>query len=441
MRKYNLAIILLVNVVTFWSCDDFLDQEPVDSISGESAITDLQSAQAAVDGLYNRLNGFYSGYVLLRQLGSMSDEQNGSDPGQFSFNTVDPISPAARIAWDGNWSVIFNTNNIINKIPEVSGLSVEQKNKFIGEAKFVKSLQYLLLVQFFGDVPWQDDTDIRILRGLPRTPVAEIYSNMTRDLTEAEQWLPDSYETAGGSRARIISGAATALLARIHLYQDNWEEAEKKATEIIENLLFSLSPEYQNAFEENSEESILEYVFIEDTGNTIAGVFLPSSLGGFNEVIPTTKIIDAFESVDPRKDVIISSENGDYYVSKYKKLGTNQEVKILRLAEMYLIRAEARAWQGNISGAAEDLNVIRNRAGLGNTTATDKASLLSAIEQERFLELSFEGHRWIDLVRTGRVEQVMSAFNPSTWQSRAKLLPIPQSELETNPNLTQNPGY
>lgn len=441
MKRYNLILISLLIVSTFWSCDDFLDEEPVDSITGEFAITDLQSAQAAIDGLYDQLNSFYSDNVMLERLSSMCDEQNERDPGQLSFNTLDPTSPEVMIAWDGNWGVIFSANNIINKLLEISSLSTEQKNKFIAEARFVKSLEYLLLMQFFGEVPWQNSTDFRVLKDLSRTPVVEIYDNIIRDLKHAEQWLPDSYDAVGGSRARIIKPAATALLARIYLYQDNWVEAEKKATEIIENPLFSLLPEYQNVFKDNSEESILEHVILEEQGNTIAEVFLPSSLGGFNAIIPTRKIIDAFENEDLRKDLIINSEDNDFFVSKYKELGTNQEIKILRLAEMYLIRAEARVQQGDLSGSSEDLNVIRARAGLEKTIANDKTSLLSAIEQERFIELSFEGHRWIDLVRTGRVDEVMSSFNPSTWQSRARLLPIPITEIELNPNLTQNPGY
>jgi len=161
------------------------------------------------------------------------------------------------------------------------------------------------------------------------------------------------------------------------------------------------------------------------------------------------QLVNAFESGDKRKSSWTASlvYNGTtyYYPYKYKSIvqGANTEYyTLLRLAEQYLIRAEARARQNNISGSQADLSVVRNRAGLPNTTAGDEASLLLAIERERRVELNCEwGHRWLDLKRTNRVDAVIGAIKPATWKPTAALYPIPVGQISLNPNLTQNAGY
>ena len=441
MKRYILYLSTPLFISMFMGCEDFLDKEPVDSIADQSAIVDLKSAQAAVDGLYNTFNGYYAGELLLGTLSNMSDEQNGVNGDDiWTLNSVDPTMSGS--VWAANWTTITHANHIINKVPETGGLSVEQKNKFVSEAKFIRALEYLLAIQFFGDYPWVESTDHREVQNLPRTPLSEIYDYIINDLLEAEKGLPLNYSDAGGIRARVIKPTATALLARIFLYRRNWKKAEEKATEVINNPLYELVPDYQNVFADNSQESILEFIHVDGTGSSPARTFLTPSLGGSYLYIPTNKIINVFESGDSRKDAFVKTDvDGLLYISKYQQLGTNQETKIMRLAELYLTRAEALAQQGNITDAAEDLNIIRSRAGLNNTTASDQSSILTAIYQERFIELCFEGHRWIDLTRTEMVDEVMSAFNPSGWDSKDKLLPIPQSEIDFNANLSQNPGY
>ncbi len=441
MKRYRYIFYFLISLI-FLGCEDYLNKVPVDSIVDQNAITDLKSAQAAMDGLYNTLNGFYRGENLLRNFANLSDEQKDVEGiNQYTLNSVDPNG----INWSISWQVINRANHILEKVPGVESIPSGDKDKFIAEAKFLRALEYLLLAQFFGDVPWVETTDYRVVQNLSRTPVAEVMSNVIRDLEEAEPGLPASYDDVGGDRFRITRGAATALLARAYLYQQNWPESETKASEVINNSSYRLAVDYGDVFADNSSEGILEYFHqnLSSMGATFAEGFLPESKGGFYANVYTDKMANAFEHGDVRKDYSISVDGeGLPYVSKYRNTGANHEVKILRLAEMYLIRAEARAQQGDIPGAAEDLNIIRNRAGLPNTTtAGDKASMLLAIEQERFVELCFEGHRWIDIVRTGRANDIMSAFNPVGWDPTDVLLPIPQSEIDKNPNLTQNPGY
>ena len=435
MKQYKLIIAILI-WLPITACEDFLDKEPVDSITDQSAIKDLNTAKAALFGLYNL---FYSDP---RGNGSLSDEQNEAIPGALSTNTLLPEDAGS---WRGLYEPIHTANNIIQKVPLVNTIPIEQKAQIIAEAKCIRALNYLIMMQFYGDIPWTESTDYRVNERLSRTPMTEIYANIISDVLEAEQTLPLEYASNDETRTRFTKGAATALLSRIYLYNGNWAEAQAKSTDVINNPLYQLQGDYQTVFTKNSPESILELWSDIETHVGPARSYLPVSLGGFHSVFPTNKIENAFEDGDLRKEVVLgTSLEGLLYINKYKDAGLTgdfQEIKVFRLAEIYLIRAEARAKQNDLTGAVQDLNIIRNRAGLLNHMSTDQISVLLAIEQERFVELCFEGHRWIDLVRTARVDEVMAAFNPTTWLPRASLLPIPQIEIDRNPNLAQNPGY
>lgn len=436
MKKYKLFISVFL-LLTLLGCEDFLDKEPVDSITDQTAITNLEGAQAALDALYN----IFGGGVIPPAMDDAINGNPGDDP--FTLHAVQPEDVGS--AWNISGQSIHRANNIIQKVPGLSTLTDSQKRQFISEAKFIKAFTYLNAIYMWGDFPWIEEIDYRIVQNLPRTPVEEIFTNLTSDLIEAKQQLPESYNESGETRTRITKGAATALLARTYLYQGEWPQAEEQATEVINNSLYELT-EYQNIFIKNSPESILELWSDPFTHSGGGVTYFPPSLGGQYALIPTEKIINAFEVGDLRKNVALNTDDqGLPYIFKFRdvdRTGNFQERKIIRLAELYLIRAEARAKQQNLSGAADDINIIRSRAGLSPITASDQPSLLAAIEQERFVELCFEtGHRWIDLARTGRIDEVMEAFSPQTWDATDKLLPIPQAEIDLNPNLTQNPGY
>lgn len=441
MKTIKFLYIPLLIVCTT-GCNDFLDENPVDSIIDEIAITDVESAEATIAALY----ALYPGRPITT-LANMSDEQNDfPGDGEFSLNVVESTTQGMIGVWNPNWEVIYRANNIIQEIPRVENLTAEQKDQFVAEAKTIRALQYLVhLIPFWGDVPWTESTDIEVLRKLSRTPEDQVLSNIIADLSEAELNLPEEYDTQTKTRTRIIRGSAKAILARAFLYQENWQQAEIKATEVINNPLYELQVDYENVFVPNSQESIFELWSDQFINQGVGQSFFPESLGGGYASVPTSNIEDAFEPGDIRKATALNRDENDLpYIFKYRDVtqsGELQEKKEIRLAEMYLIRAEARAQQNKIAEAQEDLNTIRNRAGLDNTTANDQSTLLLAIEQERFVELAFEGHRWADLVRTGRVDQVMGQFNPN-WNPRAKLLPLPQEEVDLNPNLLpQNPGY
>ena len=237
------------------------------------------------------------------------------------------------------------------------------------------------------------------------------------------------------------------MLARVYLYNGQWSLAEMEATKVInQSGLYSIVPDPNNVFLANSNEAILQFYTNEQGYTLFALNVVPTGNAEPNYTLnPILK--NAFEPGDIRKSKWIDSTNylGIVYTYPYKyksKIADNSEFDmVLRLAEQYLIRAEARAQENDISGAAQDLNVIRTRAGLPGTTATDKASLLLAIERERQVELFCEyGHRWLDLKRTNRATAVLGAEKPG-WKSTDVLYPIPLSAISTNPKLSQNPGY
>jgi hypothetical protein len=237
----------------------------------------------------------------------------------------------------------------------------------------------------------------------------------------------------------------------VYLYQKNWEKAEANATEIIDAGIYSLEPDLNNVFLSGSNETIWQLSSVFPGAETWEGYFfLPVAPGLMPSYVITDHLLNAFENGDKRKEDWLNKNtvNGNDYYYPYKyKLGYDgltvplEGYVVFRLSEQYLIRAEARAQQNNFSGAITDLNLIRNRAGLQDTTFTDQASLLSAIQHERQVELFCEwGNRWFDLKRTGTATEVLSLIKPG-FQANDTLYPIPQTELNSNPFLTQNPGY
>ncbi len=273
-------------------------------------------------------------------------------------------------------------------------------------------------------------------------------------MKDAENLLPDDYLITVHERIRPNKWAAKALLARVYLYTGNNSEAEARATEVINNnALFSILDDLNAVFLKNSQESIWQlqvlnvYPFATGDGNR----FVPYDANNSPQFYLAAELVNAFDSADKRKE--LWTQNYDFsgtvyfYPFKYKvKESTPDNVTeyytVLRFAEQYLIRAEARTALNNLPGAIEDLNVLRRRAGLTDLpTSLTQEQTFAAVMQERRVELFAEwGHRWLDLKRTGQADAVLSAVK-SQWQSTAKLYPIPLSELKVNHNLVQNPGY
>ena len=242
-------------------------------------------------------------------------------------------------------------------------------------------------------------------------------------------------------------------MSRVYLYVGDWQNAEESASEVIINSNYNLASDLNEVFLLNSSETIWQLWSVFSGGgiNTFDGELLIFSATPTNVAL-RDDLLNSFETGDERgANWVGSFSDGTdtwYYPFKYKVQDGNQGVPItealsmLRLAEQFLIRAEARAQQGNVTGSQDDLNMIRNRAGLTNTTSNDQTSLLAAIEQERRVELFAENsHRWLDLKRTGRTDAVLGVVKPN-WQNTDVLYPLPRADFDKNSNLRpQNPGY
>jgi hypothetical protein len=356
-----------------------------------------------------------------------------------------------------------------------SDLSPAIVNQITGEAKFIRAFWHFYLTNEYGDIPLVLTPQYNLNSQLGRTPRAQVFRQVANDLLDAENLLNENYVDATDTavsmeRVRPNKAVAAAMLARTYLYMGNYDSAELQATNVINNPRYSLIQPLtptNYVFTKNSSEAIWQLstpLPAANNGATPDGnsFILTSSP---TNVAMSTILKNSFEQGDQRAVIWIDSFKTNtvpqvtyYFPYKYKVNSKSpaapsipEYVMVLRLAEQYLIRAEARAQENNLTGSASDLNIIRNRAGLANiadSIASTKSSMLNAILHERQVEFFAEwGHRWFDLNRIGAVDSVMG--NPvdichskgGTWSGNSKLYPILPTELAVDPNLTQNPGY
>ena len=458
-RNYILKTLYLAAICVFISsCEEFVKIDPprTDLIKATVFEGDATTIAAMTDIYYQMsTTGFASGNaVSVSFLASLSSDETINyfksgvigEAQQFNDNKLAATNSELNTnLWILPYTCIYRANAILEGLASSNGVSENLKNQCEGEAKFIRAFCHFYLVNLFGDVPLVTTTDYRVNSNLGRAKTDDVYKQIIQDLTDAQGLLTDDFSFSKGERVRANKGAATALLARACLYHSDWVNAEAQATTMINDSgLYSLLSDLTTVFVKNNAEAILQFsnVYYPNDLFTFYGFTAPP----FNCAL-RSQFVDSFESGDNRRLNWIGSVTGDstyYFPTKYHSFVSEAEYStVLRLAEQYLIRAEARAQQNNIAGAQADINAIRNRAGLGNTAAGDQASLLTAIAQERKAELFTEwGHRWLDLKRTGQVDMVLSPLK-SGWKSTAALYPIPQDQLLNDPAMTgaQNSGY
>lgn len=447
-KKITLLFIIML-VLTVTSCKKTLEINPSGStLLTASVFTDSVTVQSTLAGLY--INSLYRVNTSIYP-GFSADELNyvGTSFDPFINNSLLSTEAALNTIWANAYANIYNANIIIGNIPGSKNLSIKFQNQALAEARFMRAYTYFYLINLYGDVPLVLTTNVQNNSTMPRTPVADVYAQIIADLKFAQGVLPADYSISGGTRTRANKWIATAMLAKSYLYTNAWADAEAQATTIIGNTaLFSLPSDLTKVFTPTSTEAIWQFYNDASGYTNYANTVLPNATTKIPTYVLTPSLVNAFEAGDARKAAWTTAlvYNGTTYTypAKYKSItAVNAEYFTpLRLAEIYLIRAEARAQQNNISGAQADVSVIRNRAGLANTIAADKTSLLLAVEQERRIELNCEsGNRWFDLKRTGRVNAVIGALKPALWKPTAALYPIPAAQISANPNLKQNPGY
>jgi hypothetical protein len=449
----NLCLLLLLFGMV--SCEKLDVDTPDHLLTGELLFQDPNAVEAALVGIYASLRDKVlltgSSQGLSNLLGNYTDELDyystfGLPEEQFYLNTLAANDRLVTELWNKSYNQIYAANAILEGVEGSPYFTTEEQAMFKGEALFVRGMIHFYLLNLYGDIPYITTTNYLENKRASRQPTAEVYALVIADLMQAKELLPEMDNT--GEHLRPTTHTAIALLSRIYLYMEKWEEAEQFATEVIGNNGWESNIE--NVFLKTSASTLWQFSPDETRKNTLeAQTFLvfaapPSTLA------LSDNLAAAFEPADLRKEHWVGEVSDGtktwYFPYKYKLgFGTNSSEEysiVLRMAEQYLIRAEARVRKGDIMGAKDDINKIRTRAGLGNTTATSQSELLAAILQERRIELFTEhGHRFFDLKRNNQLDAVLGLIKPG-WNTTDALLPIPADELLTNPNLQpQNPGY
>jgi len=459
-KKYVIILIGFLVTVTMFSCKKYLNIDPPRTgLTRETVFNSNATANAAMLDIYydmSQIGSFAGGGPFsISFWGSLlSDEQINyyiSTPTltaefqQFNDNALQANNSNILSLWTSLYKCIYKSNAVLEGLSSSSNVTQLFKTQLEGEAKFIRAFCHFYLVNLWGDVPLALTTDYKTNQNISRTETTKVYEQIVLDLKDAQNLLTDAYSFSNNERVRANKGAATALLARVYLYMSDWTNAEMQSSILINNTSqYNLLTNMTNVFHTTSSEIIWQ----------LWSQLAPNDRGTFRVVSTPaygalrSQLATSFDASDSRKTTWVNLNSSGYYnARKYNFSQSNpptQYSTVMRLAEQYLIRAEARTKLGKVTGsnsAEMDINAIRNRAGLANTTANTQVDMLLAIEQERRWELFTEwGHRWFDLVRTGKANTILNPLK-SKWTVTDIRLPIPESEIFNNSELTQNPGY
>lgn len=455
LKTFSGALLLLLMC---GACERFLEVDtPQSQVVGESVFNEANLANSAIGGVYIdiRENVLRSSRCA-QPLGLYSDElqivggvQNPSiDP--YYYNTISPLTTYVYF-WENTYATIYKVNAIIEGVSNSEKLDKNTVDQLKGEALFLRALLHFNLMNLYGKVPYITTTSYAVNKAVSRMPEEEVFKNVFTDLEEAKKLLKEAYPTE--ERTRANKYVVSAFLSRVHLYAGNWEAAEKESSLLINNELYKMEKEdISKLFLKASTSAILQLQPYPTLNASEGSTFYSTSENiDHKTVFLSDQLMQAFEPGDGRlsKWTTVRTRVGKtvYMPCKYRETWTtspdSKEYSIVfRIEEQFLIRAEARAHLNKMEEAQEDLNVIRNRAGLGNTTAANLPDLLTAILQERNVEFFTEmGHRWFDIKRMKQAEHILKPLKPA-WDSAYLRFPIAEAEILSNVNLLpQNPGY
>ncbi|MFL1012595.1 RagB/SusD family nutrient uptake outer membrane protein [Flavisericum labens] len=451
------TLMAIIMATAFWACSEFVEVDPPkNTLVSETVFENPATVESALANLYLDLRdqSMVSGRNGLSSLmGLYSDELDyflsNTDYSQFYGNVLTPSNSIVTDWWSRAYNIIYAANDIIQGVDGSDALTQDERDGFKGQALFVRAYMHSMLVELFGDIPYVTTTGYVANGSAARMSVSTVHGHIIKDLNLAIALLDADDPT--GSRVVPNRDTAKALLARIHLYAEDWEQAASTATGLLTD--YGLEPDITKVFLKESPETLWQFRpnGISDMNTYEGSTFIINAIPGQTMAL-TDALLAAFEPGDQRFVHWVGSHTSDdglttlYYAHKYKKTfrddASTEHSIVFRLSEQYLIRAEARAHLENITGAQDDLNAIRHRAGLGDTSADTQSTLLKAILRERQTELFTEhGQRWFDLKRTGLASDVLAPIK-ANWQPTDILLPLPEDEISNNPNLRpQNPGY
>ena len=443
------------------SCDDLLEVDsPTSSLVTEQVFTSKDGIEAARVGLYvnNWLcsSVYYTYMPLYYSMFSDELKYRLTSYAEYYENTYTSQTSMMATIWQRLYKAIYQSNDFITNVEGTTIIDSDSRDRYLGEALFFRALPYFVLVNSYGDVPLVTVTDFNKTANTPRVAQSQVYELIISDLTKAAEYLDGATDDV----TYITSDACYAFLARVYLYMGEWEKAKAMSEKLLPVADGGTGTRYQledidNVFRASSKESIMcaNMEGYSGTGTyegyTREGYMLVPSGNNVNyQISPELLASLTSDPADKRGTNWIADKKGVYYPYKYKNRATPSKTEEyeyqvwFRLAEQYLIRAEANAHLGNVEDALSDVNKIRNRAGVADSVLTSVDDVLLLIEGERQREFFAElGHRWFDLKRTNRIDDVLSKVEWKKWESYKALFPIANAEILNNPYLTQNPGY
>ena len=437
------------------ACDNYVEVDlPNSQLTSETVFEDIATANAAMTGIYAKMrtNGLFAGTLSGSSvyLGLYADELDyyPTTVNNFYGNTLIAGESGVASMWNTSYHQIYEANAVMEGAMNSTNLTEAERNELKGESLFVRAFVHLYLVELFGDIPYIKSTNYETNSIVGRMPKTIVYQNIIADLELAKTLLPEVYYTA--ERVRPNRYAAAAVQARAYLYSGSYAEASNAASSVINSSLYIWETDLDKVFLKGSTTTIWQFSPNAAGNNTSEGNLYIFPTGPPTNIALKNDFVNSFAIGDQRKTKWIKAVTGGtstwYHPFKYKQrnpTSSSMEYSIvLRLAEQYLIRAEARARQGELTNAKSDLNLIRNTAGLPNTIAVTADEIVAEVLKQRRFELFTEfGHRFFDLKRTDQLDAVLPLSKPG-WNHNDQLWPIPALELTVNPNLNpQNPDY
>lgn len=495
MKNFKYIIILFL-FAGLSSCEDIITEEPLDFLAPGVFPSSEGDAISALTGAYSNLHRRWTQWHHATTGTDMAvhGTHNRGRQGIW-YTNLTPTDGWSRNIYLDNYLGIAAANTVISGVPTIE-MDESLKNQIIGEAKFLRALYYFELKNFYGGVVIiEEPVTGELPEGIARNTVAEVNAFVEQDLIDAIDVLPGSY--SGSDLGRATKWAATALLGKVHLYQEEWVEANVRFDEVINSGAYGLVADYNALFPQANEflqlpgidgnpvtEVIFDVQFQLDirnanmqsaTGSRDGDIFNANNGigGGFENSLPTQTFPDNFEDGDSRLDisyvtVLPPDEPGDTednilvspistgygpicgkYINAEGDRASSNEIMI-RYADVLLMRAEAENELNGPTNAYQYINQVRQRAGVPDLAGLSQEEFTTALRKERFTELSFEGHRKHDLIRWGifletvrnSTDRLLSEFVGVNIKDHNILLPIPAAEIEiSNSSIEQNPGY
>lgn len=479
MYKHNLfiSVCLLSASLMLGSCKKLLEIDPpISSITTEEMFATNKQAEYAIAGIYSKMvngievssltgvtNSQFAAGLTTIAAGLSADELAvavtlaGGDVPLYQNKLLPSTVGRSSALWTSAFRIVFDATAVIEGIEasKSDALVESVRKQLTGEALVLRAFSYFYLVNFFGDLPLVLTSDAKKTASLRRSPVSTIYEQIIEDLEKARPLLSNDFAFAKNEKVRVNRWVAEALLARVYLYTGQYQKAISSATEVLnQKTLFDLEPDLSKVFLKGSKEAIFQLKQHTEDPNVktatpegfrfLQNITIPGAQPDYSL---TSQLLNSFEANDLRKTTWITPYGSAFAPYKYKNAPASEYYIVMRVAELYLIRAEATALgsPANVNAAIDDINLLRKRAGVDELELDlPPATVIDAIAHERRVELFTEwGHRWLDLKRTGKAHDALSSLPQKQpwWGDFQFLYPIPKTEIEANGQLEQNPEY